>query len=100
MQRQSPAASAQRASQIDGQMDRNTASRTASQADSSEAAPTAALSPEQLEFVNRLQRLYRADHQAEYLYLQAEIDSLMIQLAQTKLVQTKLAQTQAEPAAV
>lgn len=85
-------------------MDRNTASRTASrtasQADRSEAAPTAALSPEQLEFVNRLQRLYRADHQAEYLYLQAEIDSLMIQLAQTKLVQTKLAQTQAEPAAV
>ncbi len=40
------------------------------------------LSIEQDEFVERLKRLYKADHQAEYLYIQAEVDSLLIQLEQ------------------
>jgi len=45
------------------------------------------LSPEQHEFVERLRRLYKADHQAEYLYIQAEVDSLCIQLEQAKALQ-------------
>jgi hypothetical protein len=44
------------------------------------------LSAEQREFVERLKRLYKADHQAEYLYLQAEVDSLWIQLEQAKVL--------------
>lgn len=47
------------------------------------------LSVEQREFVQQLRRLYKADHQAEYLYLQAEVDSLWIQLEQAR----KLANT-------
>lgn len=39
---------------------------------------------DQHEFVERLKRLYKADHQAEYLYIQAEVDSLWIQLEQAR----------------
>ena len=46
--------------------------------------PSSHLSVEQIEFVERLKRLYKADHQAEYLYIQAEVDSLCIQLEQAK----------------
>lgn len=42
------------------------------------------LNDEQREFIARLKRLYKADHQAEYLYLQAEVDSLCIQLEQAR----------------
>lgn len=42
------------------------------------------LTIEQRESVERLKRLYKADHQAEYLYIQAEVDSLWIQLEQAK----------------
>jgi hypothetical protein len=40
--------------------------------------------------VKRLKNLYKAPHQAEFLYLQAEVDSLLRQL------ETALAQRQAE----
>lgn len=45
------------------------------------------LSPEQRAFVERLKRLYKADHQAEYLYIQAEVDSLIIHLEQARAQQ-------------
>lgn len=49
-----------------------------------QTAASGHLSAEQREFVERLKRLYKADHQAEYLYIQAEVDSLWIQLEQAK----------------
>ncbi len=42
------------------------------------------LSVNQREFIDRLKQLYKANHQAEYLYIQAEADSLWIQLEQAK----------------
>jgi heme oxygenase len=39
---------------------------------------------EQQSFVERLKRLYKADHQAEILVLQAEVDSLLIELESRK----------------
>lgn len=67
-------------------------SQISSEASATIAAPTVTsvnqpLSNEQREFVERLKRLYKADHQAEYLYIQAEIDSLCIQLEQAKICQ-------------
>ncbi len=47
------------------------------------------LNDEQREFIARLKRLYKADHQAEYLYIQAEVDSLCIQLEQAKHLQQR-----------
>ena len=49
------------------------------------------LNVEQREFVERLKRLYKADHQAEYLYIQAEVDSLWIQLEQARAVNNAVA---------
>lgn len=48
------------------------------------SVPSEHLTVEQREFVERLKRLYKADHQAEYLYIQAEVDSLWIQLEQAR----------------
>ncbi len=48
--------------------------------------PAEHLSLEQRECVERLKRLYKADHQAEYLYIQAEVDSLWIQLEQARVL--------------
>ncbi len=39
---------------------------------------------EQQDFVERLKRLYKADHQAEILVLQAEVDSLLLELESRK----------------
>lgn len=42
---------------------------------------------EQQAFVERLKALYKADHQAELLFLQAEVDSLLLQLRQAQFKQ-------------
>lgn len=55
------------------------------------------LSAEQRQVVERLQRLYKADHQAEYLYIQAEVDSLFIQLERAKAQQQAMASAKTMP---
>ena len=42
---------------------------------------------DQAAFIEQLKRLYSTDQQAEYLFIQAEADSLLVQLEQMKAQQ-------------
>ncbi len=53
------------------------------------AAASLTQSADQKAFVEQLKRLYRADQQAEFLFIQAEADSLLVQLEQLKAQQTQ-----------